>query len=138
MKSGDKARVEVLRYALSLVKGAEKDKQAKEPAGAALTDEEASAVLQKEVKRRKEAVELFRKGNRADLVEKEEGELAVLYGYIPKELSEAELGAIVDGLITGGGGDFNSLMRETMKAAKGRADGRMAGEIIRKKLGQAS
>ena len=70
MKSGDRARVDVLRFVLAGIQGAEKDKYAKAP-GVALTDEEAVAVLQKEVKRRKEAIELFRKGNRTDLVTKE-------------------------------------------------------------------
>lgn len=134
MKGGDKARLEVLRYLLSLVQNAEKEKFAKQP-GAPLADDETIAVLQKEAKRRKDALELFRQGNRDDLVKKEEAELAVMNEYLPKGLSEAELEAIVDGLRAKGFNDFNSLMRETMKLAKGRTDGRTAGDVIKKKLG---
>jgi uncharacterized protein len=134
MKGGDKARREVLRYLLSLVQNAEKDKYAKQP-GVPLADDEVVAVLQKEAKRRKEAVELFRQGERDDLVRKEEGDLAVIYEYIPKGLSPEEIGRMVDELKAKGANDFNSLMRETMKLAKGRADGKAVGDIIRKKLG---
>lgn len=133
MKGGDKARLESLRYLLSLVQGAQKEKSAKQP-DVALSDEEAVAVLQKEAKRRKDATELFRQGGRADLVEKEEAGLAVIYEYIPKELSAEEIGGIVDGLRAKGAKDYNELMREVMKLARGRADGKTVGEIIRKKL----
>ena len=134
MKGGDKARVEVLRFVLAGVQSAQKDQQAKQ-AGAALTDDEVVAVLQKEAKRRKEAVELFRQGKRDDLVNKEEADLAVIYAYIPKELSTVELEKIVADLRAKGFADFNALMRETMKVAKGRADGKAVGDVIKKKLG---
>ncbi len=134
MKAGQAERVAVLRFMLAGVQGAQKDKDVKQP-GVALTDDEATAVLQKEAKRRKEAIELFRKGNRDDLVKKEEAELAMVYEYIPQGLSEAEVGALVDELRAKGFNDFNALMRETMKLAKGRADGKMVGEVVKKKLG---
>lgn len=133
MKGGQKERVDVLRFALAGVQGAQKEKNAKQP-GVALTDEEAVAVLQKEAKRRREAIELFRQGKRDDLVTKEEAELAILSEYIPKGLSTAELEKIVDDLKAQGVNDFNSLMRETMKLAKGRADGKAVGAVIKKKL----
>lgn len=134
MKGGNAPRLEVLRYMRSLVQNAEKEKHAKQP-DAALTDDEVVAVLQKEAKRRKEALALFRQGGRADLAQKEEGELAVISEYIPKELPAEELEKMVDGLKAKGANDFNTLMRETMKLAKGRADGKTVGEIIKKKLG---
>ncbi len=128
MKSGERARVDVLRFVLAGLQGAEKDKRAP------LLDEEAIATLQKEVKRRREAIELFKKGNRADLVEKEEGDLAVIAAYLPKELSSDEIEKAVDELRAKGFADFNSLMREAMKELKGRADGKTVGEIVRRKL----
>jgi uncharacterized protein YqeY len=134
MKSGDRARVDVLRFMLAGLQGAEKDKYAKQP-GVPLSDEEAVVVLQKEVKRRREAIELFKKGNRADLVDKEEGDLTVIAEYVPKELSAEEIEKIVDDLKAKGSSDFNSLMREAMKELKGRADGKIVGEIVKKKLG---
>jgi uncharacterized protein YqeY len=134
MKSGDRARVDVLRFMLAGIQGAEKDKFAKVP-GVALTDAEAVAVLQKEVKRRREAIELFKKGNRADLVTKEEGDLKVIAEYVPKELSVEEIGKVVDALRAKGFSDFNSLMKEAMKELKGRTDGTIVGDIVKRKLG---
>jgi uncharacterized protein len=134
MKSGQKERLEVLRFVIAGVNSAQKDKSAKQ-AGAVLTDEEVTAILQKEAKRRREAVELFKQGKRDDLVKKEEGDLAVIFEYLPKELSEAEIGKIVDDVRAKGAGDFNGVMRETMKVVKGRADGKLVGDVIKKKLG---
>jgi uncharacterized protein YqeY len=134
MKSGDHARLEVVRFALSGLKSAEKEKQAKD-ASATLTDEEAIAVLQKEAKKRKESIELFRKGGREDLASKEESDLAILAAYLPKELSRDEIAAMVDKARAAGANDFSSLMRETMKDVKGRADGKLVGEVIKEKLG---
>jgi len=134
MKGGQKERVEVLRFVLAGVQSAAKEKNAKAP-GVALTDDEVTALLQKEAKRRKEALELFRQGKRDDLVKKEEADLTIIFEYIPQGLSTADLEKIVDELKAKGFNDFNSLMRETMKAAKGRADGLTAGDVIKKKLG---
>ncbi|HVM76600.1 MAG TPA: GatB/YqeY domain-containing protein, partial [Candidatus Paceibacterota bacterium] len=63
MKSGDKTKLEVLRFSLASLNSAQKEKALKEP-GATLTDDEVIANLQKEAKRRKEAIELFKQGNR--------------------------------------------------------------------------
>jgi uncharacterized protein YqeY len=132
MKSGDKPRLETLRFALAGLNAAQKEKEMKEP-GTKLTDEEVIVVLQKDVKRRRESVELFKQGNRADLVEKEEGDIAILAEYLPKELSRQEIAQMVDGLKVQGFNDFTSLIRETMKLVKGRADGKMVGEVIKEK-----
>jgi len=134
MKGGDKPRVEVLRFVIAGVNSAQKEKGAKE-AGAVLSDDEVVAILQKEAKRRKEAVDLFRQGKRDDLVAKEEVDLAIIYEYLPKELSKEELEAMVEKLKGEGFNEFNTLMRETMKLVKGRADGKLVGEVIKAKLG---
>jgi len=134
MKGGDKPRVETLRFVLAGLNSFQKDKNAKQP-GVAITDEETVSVLQKEIKRRKESIELFKQGKRDDLVSKEEGDLAFIAVYVPKELSREEIEAIVDGVIAAGASDFNAAMRETMKAVKGRADGKAVGEVIKAKLG---
>jgi uncharacterized protein YqeY len=134
MKGGLKERVEVLRFVLAGLQNAQKEKNVKEP-GVALTDEEAVSILQKEAKRRKEAILLFRQGKRDDLVKKEEGDLLVIYEYIPKQLSAEEIEEMVDGLKAQGLNDFNAIMREAMKLARGRADGKTVGAVIKKKLG---
>jgi uncharacterized protein YqeY len=134
MKAGDKVRLEVLRFVLAGLQSAQKEKGIKEP-GAKLTDEEVIAILQKEAKRRKEAIELFKQGNRADLVEKESADLAIISAYLPAELSEQEIEKVVNGLYTQGFNEFNTLMREAMKVLKGKADGKVVGDMIKKKLG---
>jgi uncharacterized protein YqeY len=88
--------------------------------GAVLTDdEETTVILQKEAKRRKEAIELFKQGKRDDLVAKDSADLAVIYEYIPKEMSREEIEKVVNDLKAKGATDFNSLMRDAMKEMKG-------------------
>lgn len=134
MKSGDKARLEVIRFAIAGLQAAGKEKEMKEP-GVALTSKEVISVLQKDAKRRKESIELFKQGGRNDLVEQEAAQLAMLSEYLPKELSHEEIAMMVDAAMAAGSNDFSSLMKETMKAVKGRADGKMVGEVIKEKLG---
>jgi uncharacterized protein YqeY len=130
MKSGDKPRLEVLRFTLSSLNAAQKEKMLKDPA-ATLGDEEVISLLQKEAKKRKDSIELFKQGDRADLVEKEESDLAVIYEYMPTPLSREEVVALVKEAKAAGANDFGSLMREVMKLAKGRTDGKTVGEVIK-------
>lgn len=131
MKSGDKARLETLRFTLATLNAAQKEKALKDPR-TALTDEEVVTLLQKEAKKRKDSIELFRQGKRDDLVEQESAGLKVIYEYLPQELSREEIVAIVNDLKEKGvASDFSGLMKETMKIAKGRADGKLVGDIIR-------
>jgi uncharacterized protein YqeY len=130
MKSGDKARLEVLRFTIAGLNSAQKEKTIKDPQ-ATLSDDEVITILQKEAKKRKDAIELFKQGKRDDLVSKEESDLKVIYEYLPKELSREEIVAIVKDLKGKGTTDFSALMKETMKEVKGRADGKMVGDVIR-------
>jgi len=130
MKSGDKPRLEVLRFTLAGLNAAQKEKALKDPQ-ASLGDEEVIAILQKETKKRKDAIELFKQGKRDDLVTKEEGDLKVLYEYLPAELSREEIVAMVKTAKANGANDFSSMMKEVMKAVKGRADGKTVGDVIR-------
>ena len=134
MKSGDKVRLDTLRFSISGLNNFFKEKQIKDPA-AVLTDEEFISVMQKDAKRRKESIEMFREGNRNDLVEKEEIDLAIVMEYLPKELSRTEIEKIVTDVMAAGATDFNAIMRDSMKEVKGRADGKMVGEVIKAKLG---
>ena len=130
MKSGNKARLEVLRFTLAGLNAAQKEKTLKDPQ-ALLGDDEVITILQKEAKKRKDSIELFKQGKRDDLVAKEEGDLKVIYEYLPAEMSHDEIVAIVKELKANGASDFSSLMKETMKIAKGRADGKTVGDVIR-------
>lgn len=134
MKSGDKVRVDTLRFSLAGLNAAQKEKSMKEP-GAALTDAEVIAALQKDAKKRKESIELFKQGKRDDLVQKEEADLAIIMGYLPKEMSREEVEKVVAELKGQGFTEFNTLMREAMKVMKGRADGKLVGEVIKANLG---
>jgi len=136
LKKGDTLRTGVLRFLSAELYNKIKEKQALKKE-MALTDEETVETLRKEMKRRREALELFWKGGREDLVKKEEAELKVIEEYLPPPLTEAEIKAVIDELISGGLADFNSLMRETMKRLKGRgADGQTVGELIKAKIGK--
>jgi|SRR3989344_457946 len=130
LKNGNKEKAGVLRFVLSEIQRKEKDKQgqSKPPE---LTDEEIIQVIQKEFKKRREAIDLFKKGGRADLVKKEEVELVFIEGYIPRQMSSEEIRAVIDKIFSQGNTDFNSLMRETMKELKGRADGGRVAELIK-------
>ena len=131
MKSGDRPRLEVLRFTLAGLNAAQKEKTLKDPQ-AVLGDDEVVTILQKEAKKRKDAIELFKQGKRDDLVAKEEGDLKVIYEYLPAELSHEEIVAIVKDLkAKGAASDFSGLMKAAMQAVKGRADGKTVGDVIR-------
>jgi uncharacterized protein YqeY len=130
MKSGDKPRLAVLRFTLAGLNAAQKEKTLKDPQ-ATLGDEEVVTILQKEAKKRKDAIELFKQGKRDDLVAKEDGDLKIIYEYLPAELSREEIVVMVKTAKANGATDFSSLMKEVMKLAKGRADGKMVGDVIR-------
>ena len=89
LKAGDKLRLSTVRMMLSEVKNAEIAKRGE------LTDEEAAAVVSREARKRKEAIEEFAKGGRQDLVDKETAELAVIQTYMPEQISEDEVRGIV-------------------------------------------
>jgi hypothetical protein len=117
MKAGEKDRVGALRLILS-----ELQKDAKEGAGDEL------AVLRRERKRRLDAAQQFRDGGRDDLAVREEGEAELIAGYLPKELSDAEIDAIVAAAIADTGAsspkDMGQVMKAAMASIAGRADGK--------------
>jgi len=99
-----------------------------------LNDEEVIQALQKEVKKRKEAIELFEKSGRGDLVEKELHELKFFEKYLPAELSREEVLKVVDKVIMSGANDFGTVMKEVMKELKGQADGRVVSEAVKERI----
>ena len=133
MKSKDSEKTDVLRFLLAQVQNRSIEKRGngeKED----LTDEEVVKVFQKEVKKRREAIELFRKSSRDDLVQKELRELKCFEGYLPQELSREEISKAVEKVIASGEKDFGVLMKEAMKELKGQADGKVVSELVREKL----
>ncbi|MDO8574434.1 MAG: GatB/YqeY domain-containing protein [bacterium] len=133
LKNRDIEKTAVLRFILAQVqnKSIEKRGTGDSPE---LSDEEVTQVLQKEFKKRKEAIELFKKGGRNDLADKETSELKFFEGYLPVELSRDEIMKVVEKVMAGGGKDFGVLMKEAMKELKGQADGKIVSELVREKL----
>ena len=128
MKAGEKDRVGALRLVLSELQKAEKEGSSDE-----------LAVLRRERKRRLEAAEQFLGGGRPELAEQEEAEAKLIEGYLPAELDDSELDAIVAAAIaeTGASGpqDMGQVMKAVMAKAGGRADGKRASARVRKALG---
>jgi len=136
MKSGNADKVGVLR----MLNAALKNQAIAKGKDAVLTDEEVMQVLMREAKKRKESIEAFQKGGRPEMAEKERAELALLEIYLPKQMSREEVAKKVDEMIVTlrqAQGDvvFNNVMKAVMQELKGKADGKMISEIVRKKLG---
>jgi uncharacterized protein YqeY len=127
MKAGERDRVGALRLVLS-----ELQKAAKEGG-----DDEL-AVLRRERKRRREAADAFREGGRAELAEQEEAEAAIIEAYLPAELSEDELRAIVEHAVRESGAesprDMGKVMPVAMAAVGGRADGKRVSQLVKDAL----
>src|SRR4051794_38057252 len=127
MRSGDALRRDTLRMAESAIYNAEKRERR------AYSDDEVAAVLAREVKTRRESIEAFRKGGREDLASKEEAEIGILGAFLPEQLSEAEIGALVDEAIaaTGAAGprDMGKVMGWLAPRTKARADGRVVSQL---------
>lgn len=131
LKAGESKKVSVFRYLVAQLHNAEIEKK-----GAKMTDAEASMVLQKEAKRRRDAIELFKKGGREDLVKQEEEELSFMKVYLPEEVSIAEIEKAVADLVGNGMSDFSGLMKAVMQHFGGRADGKVVSQIVKDKLGE--
>jgi uncharacterized protein len=134
MKSGDAARRDALRLVLSSLREAEKSAQRP------LTDDEAQAVLRRELKRRREAAKAFQDAGHADRAAAEESEAALIQGYLPAQLADEDLDTIVESAIAKvgakGPGDMGQAMREAMALAAGRAEGRRVQERVRARLAE--
>jgi uncharacterized protein YqeY len=103
-----------------------------------LDDAGVLGVVATEIKRRRDSVEQYRAGNRQDLVDKEEAEIALLQAYLPAQLGEGELRAKVDEVIarTGAKGpkDMGAVMKALLPEVQGRADGKVVSELVKNRL----
>ena len=106
--------------------------------GKGLTEDQINEVIRKEVKKREEAIQDFKKGGRDDLVQMEEDQLRVLRDYLPPELSPAEITEVVEKkkeeLNITQRDEFGRLMGEVMKELKGKADGAKVRELVTKSM----
>ena len=132
LKRRDGLALQALRLVISQAKNLRIER------GRELTDADVMSVLQKAIKTRRESVEQFRKGQREDLASKEEGEIALLEGYLPRPLTEAELTILVEEVVrevgASGKKDLGRVMKEIQARAPGRVDNRLASRIASEKL----
>jgi uncharacterized protein len=124
----DKLRTTVLTTFLSEIRNREIE------LGRELGDEEVQGVATTAIKRRREAAEQMRAGGRAELAEKEDQEAVLLQAYLPEQLGEAEVRALVRGAIAAGAADLGGVMKQVIPRAKGRFDGKELNRIVREEL----
>ena len=134
MRAGDHNARDVIRFILSAVKNTEID------VGRDLTQIEEVALLRRQAKQRDDSIEQFQLGRRPDLVERERAQLTVLQRYLPPEISETDLAALVDEVIaeTGATGpsDMGKLMAALTQRSAGRFDGRRLSLAAKQALAQ--
>jgi uncharacterized protein YqeY len=132
MKSGDEVRKRTLRMVLAAVKQVEVDKRV------ALDDMAVVALIQKEIKNRREAVEEAKKASRPDLIEENEVEIKVLEVFLPKAMPAEELRALVQAAIAETGAaapsDMGKVMKVVMPKVAGRAPNDMISSIVKELL----
>ena len=101
----------------------------------ALTDEDVIDVLRKGIKKRRESIEMYDKGNRKDLSDKERAEVTLLEKYLPAQVDPEEIRAAVRAAIAGGAANVGAVMGKVMPQFKGRAEGGAINAIVREELG---
>jgi len=133
MRSGEKERLGVIRMITSAIKQREVDERI------TLDDAQVLSVLEKMIKQRKESLVHFQAGNRQDLVDKEAAEITLLQGYLPAQLSDAEIDGLIKDAIAASGAasikDMGKVMAIIKSKAQGRADLGAVGAKIKARLG---
>ena len=128
MKGGDKPRVSTLRMLASALQSNEKE-----------GDGDATAVLARERKKRIEAADAFREAGRAEQADAEQAEAELISTYLPEQISDEELAAIVDEAVSSSGAesvkDMGRVMGAVMPKVKGRADGNRVSAAVKERLG---
>ena len=133
MRAGAKERLGVIRMITSAIKQREVDERI------TLDDAQVLSVLEKMIKQRKESLTQFQAGNRPDLVDKETAEIALIQGYMPSQLGDAEIDSLIAAAIAASGAttikDMGKVMGVIKAKAQGRADMAAVGAKIKAKLG---
>lgn len=136
MKARDERRVGTLR----LVMAAAHNRQIE--LGHELTDAEVVEVLDRQVKQRRESIELYRGGGRDDLAEVEEAEIVILREFLPEPLTDAEVEQLVRDAVAATGAsspsDMGTVMGMLVPQTKGRADGKLVSDLVRRLLSEGS
>ncbi|MEY4731207.1 MAG: hypothetical protein RL681_153 [Candidatus Parcubacteria bacterium] len=132
-KAGDAVRLGTLRLLIAAAQNRAIEKRAGN-SDVKLSDDDMLELLRREAKKRREAIELYAKGGRDDLRTKEEAELAIIAGYLPAEMSRADVIVVVKRLAGAGSQEFSSLMKAAMAELKGKADGRVVSDVVKEVL----
>jgi uncharacterized protein len=136
MKSKDEARLSCLRFLKSNLKNKQVEKMGK------LQDEEIHGVISSLIRRSMESIKEFKQGGREDLAAKEEHEIEILYGYLPKQLSPEDVEKIIRETISElsaeGPKDLGRVMKAAMNRLSGKAQGKEVNEIAKRLLTQPS
>jgi uncharacterized protein YqeY len=132
MREKDTVKLSVVRMLKSAIKY--REIEAMKP----LDDAGVLQVITSEIKRHKDSIDQYRAGNRPELVEKEEAEVVILMGWLPAQLSEAELKALVEVAVTRTGAsgprDMGAVMKALQPEVQGKADGRLVSELVKARL----
>ncbi len=133
MRSQEKERLATIRLILSALKQREVDERI------VLTDEQILATLDKMVKQRRQSIDEFQKGNRPDLVEKEQAELVIIQKYLPAQLSEQEVKTLIENAIQQSGAtsgkDMGKVMGILKPQVQGRTDVSKVSALVKERLG---
>ena len=133
MRAGDATRRNTIRMLEAAIKNAEIEKRGQE-----LPEADVLAILQRQVKQRRDSIEQFERGGREDLAEIERAEIAVIEDYLPEQLSEAEIEAaaqrVIEQVGASGPGDRGKVMGPLMKELRGKADGAAVNDAVSKLL----
>jgi hypothetical protein len=132
MRQGDERRKEAIRMVRAAITNAEIDKQRE------LGDQEVQAIIAKEIKQRQEAIELYKQGKRQDLVDEETAQIQALVGYLPQQMTQADIEAaarqVIAELGATGPGQMGQVMRMLMDRLKGKADGKLINQVVKNLL----
>ncbi len=136
MRDGDAHRRDTLRMVIAAVQNAAKEKRAD------LSDEEVLVVLSRQVKTRRESIKAYRDAGRDDLADKEQAEIDVLGPYLPEQMSEDEIRALVVEAIASteasSARDMGRVMGQLMPKVRGRADGKLVSSIVNEELAKVA
>lgn len=135
MRSKDEQKLSIIRMLKSAIQYYEINKGG---AGYSATDEDVLDVIGKEIKKRRESIELYEKGGRPELAEKESNEIEFLQTYLPEQMSEEEMKKLVDDAVSQSGAttmqDMGKVMGILMPQVKGKADNSLVSSLVREKL----
>ncbi|MBI4785427.1 MAG: GatB/YqeY domain-containing protein [Chloroflexi bacterium] len=138
MRAKDETRmnaIRMLKAAITNFELARTDAKSKD-FGKPITEADLLGVVEKQIKQRRESIEMYNQGNRPELAAKEAAEIAVLEGYLPKQLTRDEIKGEVLGIIAQlGTKEFPKVMREAAARLKGRADGKVVNEVVKELTG---